>query len=92
MASDWKAPYVCQGDIVLWYDGPDAKAHPFAAIVTKVDGQPGMVDVLAFPTSAYNGIPHSGVRHANDPNKRAIENQADGVWTHTERRQLEDGP
>ena len=84
MSDSWSAPDVYQGDIILWHDGHNATATGFTALVTST-GRDGIVDLIAFPSSAYNGIPKSGVRYHEDPNKHAIHSQEDGVWSFTER-------
>jgi len=84
----WHPPKYYKGDVVLWHDGLDASARSFVALVTEC-GKDGLVDLYVIPTSAYNGFPKSGVRHAEDPNKHAIHNQDDGVWSETERAKLQ---
>ena len=86
MSESWTPPKVYKGDSVIWHDGHDATDAGFAAFVTST-GRDGIVDLIAFPTSAFNGIPKSGVRFHEDPNKQAIHNQQDGVWSWTERHQ-----
>ena len=79
----WQAPKVSVAQTVLWYDGNDTKARPYPALVTGV-GKEGIIDVYVYPVMYNNGFPKNGCRHADDPNKRAIETSTDGVWTHNE--------
>lgn len=69
---------------MLWHDGRSVNDKPYAAIVTA-GGLNGVVDLLAFPLGSYGGLPKSGVRFHEDPDKRAIHNTEDGVWSLTER-------
>jgi hypothetical protein len=84
MSDEYTAPEVFTGDTVIWHDGRTVTDRGYAAIVTAT-GLNGVVDLTAFPVGAIGGLPRSGVRYHEDPDKRAINNTEDGVWSLTER-------
>jgi hypothetical protein len=77
----YKMPPVEPGMLVLWHDGGDAQATPAPAIVCTVGERTVALQIVA-PLS-HNLLFKDGVRHASDPDRRAIDQAEAGAWRHT---------
>lgn len=84
MSDLYTPPEAYVGDVVMWHDGRDAGANGYPAIVTGT-GLGGIVDLAVVLKQSFGFLPKSGVRYHEDPDKRAINNTEDGVWSLTER-------
>ena len=74
----WRFPPCWIGEIVLHYHGSDSH-EPSPALVTKVGNR--ALSLTIFADSFHNGMPLSGVRHRDDPDRR-VEDPA-GFWVYS---------
>ncbi len=76
----YKMPLVELGEVVLYFEG-GVKSRPQAAIVSQVDGNSVVLNIL-LPNS-YNFKIRDGVRHMDDPRTKDSEKIENGLWDYT---------
>lgn len=88
MATKFKAPAVEPGQSVIWYDGGNKTSAglSYAAFVTRVNTEAGMVDLLVLAPAALGGMLRYAVRHISDPDRlKSLEQLSEaGAWDHTQ--------
>lgn len=75
-------PLCVPGTPVYWYDDRHKTTRQLGICLHQHQG--GLIDVAVLIPNEFALRPWNGVRHADDPNKEAIDGAGEGCWEHTE--------